>query len=173
MLLRLAVNRLTGIPAAAVGTIERSGFGPQLLLPENILPPHFSLSHSREWIGCAVGADDALGLDIEVVDVQRDILALSEASFDVDEHAWLLGQTEAGRVDAFYRLWTLKEALFKLLSNRGQQQHVPAVIVRDGQLLSQDEAWFSARLEHPGLSIMLCSAQPLQDIELVRVTELG
>jgi 4'-phosphopantetheinyl transferase len=138
-----------------------------LILPDDVPPLGFSLSHSRQWIACATSIDTTLGLDIEVIDVKRDVIALAETSFHPDEHAWLLRQTEAERVEAFYRLWTLKEALFKLASNRGEQQHVPTMIARDGQLLSQDDRWFSVGLTHPALSVTLCSARPLRTIDLV------
>jgi 4'-phosphopantetheinyl transferase len=173
LLLRHAVGRTTGVPPSSISTLDRPGAAPLLILPDGVPQPGFSLSHSRHWIACAAGFDAALGLDVEVVDAERDVVALSETGFHPDEHAWLLRQTETERVDAFYRLWTLKEALFKLLSNCGEQQRTPVVVVHDGQVLSQDEAWFAARLKHPELSVTLCSTQPLREISLVQVTELA
>ena len=170
MLLRFAVSALTGIPAISAGTIIRPGFGPQLQLPGGVPSPHFSLSHSREWIACAVSAEHALGLDIEVLDAERDVLALSEASFCADEHACLLKQNGTDRIAAFYRLWTLKEALFKLFSNAGLQSDVPSLIRADGTQLSHGDGWFACTPEHPDLSIAICSAGAAPQVTLMDTT---
>lgn len=167
MLLRFAISTLTGIPAAAVCTTSQSGRGPQLQLPEGMPLPHFSLSHSREWIACAVSTDHALGLDIEMVDAKRDVLALAEASFHVTEHAWLLKRNGLDRIAAFYRLWTLKEALFKLLSNADFRTELPSLIGADGTQLSHGDNWFACTPEHPDLSITVCSASAMPQVTLM------
>ncbi len=164
MLLRQAISCATGVHSAAISTIERPGLGPLLILPEGVQHPGFSLSHSRHWIACAVGFGSALGLDIEAIDQGRDVIALSEAGFHPDEHAWLLSRSDTERVTAFYRLWTLKEALFKLMSNSGRETGMPALIDPDGERLSYGGGWFSASVGHPDLSITVCSTQPLPDI---------
>ena len=166
MLLRVAIKDLTGVPASAICMIERPGAGPQLQLPGGIQAPYFSLSHSREWIGCAVSTDVALGLDIEAVDPRRDLTALSETAFSPEEHSWLLGRTDAERTTAFYQLWTLKEALFKLLSSRGEPTRTAPLVNRKSGLSSHADGWFSTRVAHPHLSITVCSTLALTDISL-------
>lgn len=171
MLLRFAISTLTDIPASSVGTIIRSGLGPQLQLSDRAPLPHFSLSHSREWIACAVSTKHALGLDIEVLDAERDVLALSEASFCADEHTCLLKQNGADRITAFYRLWTLKEALFKLLSNSGLRSDLPSLVGADGTQLSHGDSWFAFTPEHPDLSIAICSTEAMPHVSLMDATE--
>jgi 4'-phosphopantetheinyl transferase len=168
MLLRLAISGITGIPVRAISTAERPGSGPQLQLPENIEPPHFSLSHSRQWIGCAVSVDNALGLDIETIDPGRDLTALSETAFLPEEHSWLLERTDVERTAAFYQLWTLKEALFKLLSNRGASTATASLVDGRGALLSHADGWSCRSVAHPQLSITVCSTLVLVDIALIQ-----
>ncbi len=171
MLLRFAISTLTGIPATAIGTIIRPGLGPQLQLPDDVPPPHFSLSHSREWIACAVSTEHAIGLDIEVLDAERDVLALSEVSFRADERACLLRQHGAERIAAFYRFWTLKEAIYKLFSNAGLQRDLPALIDANGTLLSQGNSWFASIPQHASLSIALCSASAMPHLTFMETSE--
>lgn len=168
MLLRVAIHDLTGVPASAIRMIERPGAGPQLQLPGETQAPYFSLSHSREWIGCAISADTALGFDIEAVDPDRDVIALSETAFFPAEHSWLLGRTDGERTAAFYQLWTLKEALFKLLSNRGEATTTIPLVDEKGELLSNADGWFSTRVAHQHLSITVCSTLALADIALIQ-----
>jgi 4'-phosphopantetheinyl transferase len=174
MLLRSAVSNLVDAPPAAISIVERDGLGPALLLSGAHFPrPCFSLSHSRHWIACAVSVDTALGLDLEVIDPERDIVGLSESAFDACESAWFIRQPEHARVAGFYRLWSLKEALFKLRSNLGKEQQTRSLVNADGELASLGDGWFSCALPHRDLSIAICSAQPLQAVSMIEQAELA
>jgi 4'-phosphopantetheinyl transferase len=79
--------------------------------------PGFSIAHSGRWVACAVSAQTALGLDIEMKDGARDLNALAAQAFDsVEMSQWerLQGLPGDQRVEGFYRLWSEKEARFKL-----------------------------------------------------------
>lgn len=171
-LLRQAIGHAAGVPSFAVSIIERPGLGPALILPEGVAHPGFSLSHSRHWVSCAVGPCGAVGLDIEAIDSARDVLQLSEASFHPAEHAWLCAHAEDERVAAFYRLWTLKEALFKLLSNRAGQGEPPPLVDGDGGLILRGEDWLAASHAHQDLSITVCAAHSLGEIKLIAPSAL-
>lgn len=104
MLLRHAVGALLGVPAATVGAVEQPGRAPRLLLADAARAvPFFSLSHSGNWAACAVGVDTPLGLDIEVMDAARDVMALAGAAFGASQGDWLASLPEAARAPAFYR----------------------------------------------------------------------
>ena len=141
MLLRQAAGALLGVPAGMLSLIERPGQAPALLLADaSLAVPFFSLSHSGGWVACAVSADTPLGLDIEVLNPARDLLSLAGQAFDAGEIAWLSQLPGDERVAAFYRLWSGKEARYKL-----GQCAAPSCI----------------SLPHESLSIVLCSALPL------------
>ena len=70
---------------------------------------HFSLSHCREAVACAV-SDRPVGIDVESIHRYKDSLACYTMN---DEELRLIA--EAKRPDvAFIRLWTMKEARLKL-----------------------------------------------------------
>lgn len=141
VLLRLALGQLLDLPASTLQLTERPGNAPQLDFPA--CPDlGFSLSHSGNWVACAVSTSTRLGLDIELLDPDRDFSALALHAFDAAENAWLQQQDAGNRVRDFYQLWTSKEARIKLnAANASAEQciHFP----------------------HPELSIMLCSAGQL------------
>lgn len=70
---------------------------------------YFSLSHSGDWALCALG-DKPVGADVQ----KRRKVSLSLARrLHPAEAEWLLQQPEDRREEAFFRLWTRKEAWVK------------------------------------------------------------
>lgn len=146
ILLRMALAPLLRLPPQHVQLEERTGQAPRLLAPDpGRTAPGFSVSHSGRWVACAVGAHP-LGLDIEVRDSSRDLGALARQAFDADEAArWeQMQRWEPGaRVEGFYRMWSEKEARFKLGQSVGG--HCVAV-------------------PHPELSMVVCSTVQLAEV---------
>ena len=140
VLLRLALSRLLAVSPAGIFLTERAGFAPRLHCTGPA--PGFSLSHSGAWVACAISADCALGLDIEILDATRDFGGLAGQAFSADELVWFDAQPPAQRVAAFYQLWSRKEANFKLDSVTGASVNACCVSIVD-----------------PALSIVLCSAR--------------
>ncbi|MFZ6767714.1 4'-phosphopantetheinyl transferase family protein [Undibacterium sp. Di26W] len=136
ILLRQSLSQLLGVPASTLQLTERPGNAPQLDFPA--YPDlGFSLSHSGNWVACAVSTSTRLGLDIELLDPDRDFSALALHAFDAVDNAWLQQQDAASRVRDFYQLWTSKEAHIKLNVTSAECLH----------------------FQHPELSITLCSAR--------------
>lgn len=137
ILLRTALGQLLGVAPASISLAERENNAP--LLEWAGAMPGFSLSHSGPWVACAVSAGGALGLDIEVRDPGRDLLALAAQAFSADETARIAALSGEARVAAFYEQWSTTEAKYKLASDCAACISIP----------------------HPDLSIVLCSASPL------------
>jgi 4'-phosphopantetheinyl transferase len=112
-LLRLALGRLLGLAPRAIVLRERPGNAPVLDTPA---PggTGFSISHSGPWVACAASTVSRLGLDIERSDPRRDLLALAEQVFGLEAVSQLRALEEPARLQAFYRMWCLHEARFKL-----------------------------------------------------------
>lgn len=147
IMLRFALARLLAIAPQTISLSERPGLAP--LLDGIASPPGFSLSHSGPWIGCAVSAQTALGLDIEMLDGGRDLLALAEQAFDGDELTLLKEKKGEELLTEFYSLWSSKEARYKLASTTGMAADAHCT-----------------RLPHAEISIVLCSAQSLAQVQL-------
>ena len=73
----------------------------------------FNLSHSGDWLACAVTAGVQVGVDIERCDGQRDLLTLARRFFQAAEVADILSLAGGARECRFYDYWTLKEAAIK------------------------------------------------------------
>jgi len=73
---------------------------------------HLSLSHSGEWLACAVAAEP-VGVDVEVIKASRDVDALAEIVCGDDERRRLAGLYADAAQHLFHCFWTLKEAWLK------------------------------------------------------------
>lgn len=170
VLLRFAISDLTGFPPNAIGVVERPDIAPRLILPEPERLPNFSLSHSRNWIACVVSADAMVGVDIEVNDPSRDLVASSQLAFQPNDYLWFLRQSDAVRVSAFYQMWSTREALFKLESGLGRESAFGPLVGVDGKITSQGCGWYGYPLSHSDCTLLVCSDQPLLELRKIELT---
>jgi len=169
LLLRLALSRHLQIAADTIEVSVEVNAAPQLKLNNNAIDvPFFSLSHRNGIVACAVSQTSALGLDIEIHNPRRDLLAASCATFSPAEHAWLLTQSEANRTAAFYRLWNSKEALYKLqcvLQRRPSS--LPEIPVHDGRWPAGGPPCFVFPSSRPDVFMAICSMQALASVTCI------
>ncbi len=74
-------------------------------------PWHFNISHTNESWAMAFSKQGSLGIDIEEIQDFEDLIGLIQKYFHHDEVKYV-HEAEA-KTDAFYRIWTRKEALLK------------------------------------------------------------
>ena len=74
---------------------------------------HFSISHSGEEIWVALSKSTSVGIDVEKQDI-RDVRELTR-NFHPEEAAAILDFPAEEATIAFYRCWTRKEAVLKVL----------------------------------------------------------
>lgn len=73
----------------------------------------FNLSHARGLVCCAVTREKDVGIDVEQVTRDADIDGLAHQVFAADEVACLRRLEGSARRDAFFAIWTVKEAYTK------------------------------------------------------------
>jgi len=98
---------------------------------------HFNLSHSGEWIACAI-SDYAVGVDIEKV--KPIDFGIAERFFSNEEYDELMSKRDEEQLSFFYDLWTLKESYIKAV---GRGLHLPldefALIFKNGSVFLKSE----------------------------------
>jgi 4'-phosphopantetheinyl transferase len=104
-LVRLVLAATVGTPAAALAFDRTCRCGAQHGKP--VLPggPGFSLTHAGDLVGVAVHPGGAVGLDVEQVRELGDLPAMVAHVCSPQE--------SVADADAFFALWTRKEALLK------------------------------------------------------------
>jgi 4'-phosphopantetheinyl transferase len=172
ILLRLAISNMINVPVHAISVVDRPGSAPGVFVDDSqTSAPKFSISHSGNWVGCALSTAVLLGFDIEVNNPGRNILGLSEAAFHHEEHLWLLQQPNVERIAAFYRLWSTREALYKLMSNLGREMPSPSLVSVMINVASQT-CWHSRAGMHQSLTAVVCSDKRIAAVRQVELTGL-
>jgi 4'-phosphopantetheinyl transferase len=114
MLTRAALRHLlaeaTGRAAQTLAFCAGAHGKPALVGDEAL---QFNASHSGALALIGVSSRRPIGVDIELMREAIDELRLARTFFRDDEHNFLAGLAGEGRLEAFYRIWTAKEAVLK------------------------------------------------------------
>lgn len=90
--------------------LARSASGQPFL--EGAAAPRISLSHSGDWVACAAGHVQRLGVDLEQAR-HRDWVAVAPLALHANEAQWVLDAQGLEREMRALQCWTCKEALVK------------------------------------------------------------
>jgi len=110
-MLRVMLGRHLGLPASALDFEEGKHRRPALMPPADL---DFNLSHTRGLVGVAVAPRAAVGIDVEQVAPDRVTASLEKTVFAPEELDALSPMRRDEEVEAFFTLWTLKEAYLKV-----------------------------------------------------------
>jgi len=93
-----------------------NGFGkPEILETGGKPAMKFNISHSGALAVCSISPRFEVGVDVEEVDESRGFEEVVATQFTRYEQDQLAAYSGAARANAFFRFWTLKEALVKAL----------------------------------------------------------
>ncbi|CAN5922278.1 hypothetical protein BH11PSE3_BH11PSE3_34570 [soil metagenome] len=127
--------------------------------------PHISISHTRSTIAVAASTVGPVGIDVEYRDPDRDLNRLAAAAFGIAERRAVV----AHGASAFYRIWTLREAISKATGDgmafvTDGVDRVP-IAVADGILVATGDGWLVAHHTlQPELSLALAVRAPIGPI---------
>jgi len=114
--LRALLGRHLGVAPADVRLGTAPGGKP--FLADAVPPLHFNVSHSGDLALIALTRGGEVGIDVEGVRPSGDDwVALARRYFASEEVAALERYSSSERVEAFFRVWTRKEAIVKLLGD--------------------------------------------------------
>ena len=88
---------------------------PEAVLAASAPRLRINLSHTRGLAAVAMTQDVDIGVDVEWMSRDSDLLNIAERFFAVDERRQLALAAETDRRDCFFAFWTLKEAYIKAI----------------------------------------------------------
>lgn len=89
---------------------QSSHYGKPYLVDRTV---YFNLSHAGQYILYAIGLQQEIGIDIEEIRQDIKLQDIAERFFSVYENQFLYQLAENQKVEAFFRIWTCKEAFIK------------------------------------------------------------
>jgi 4'-phosphopantetheinyl transferase len=112
--LRAVLSRYLGVTPDRVA-LDRSATGKPFLTRElrERSAITFNLSHAHDRALIAVSQAQEVGVDLECVRSEVEVVKLSERYFTRSEHTAIMQATEERRATRFFRCWVAKEALLK------------------------------------------------------------
>jgi 4'-phosphopantetheinyl transferase len=112
-LVRTTLSRYAGV-AEESWQFEPNRYGrPYVSQPTAFRDLYFNLSHTDGLVACAVSRSGDVGVDVENIRRDLDILALAPSVFAPAEVASVRQSPPDRRLDYFFSYWTLKEAYIK------------------------------------------------------------
>lgn len=107
LICRYAVSRIINCRPDRI-EISKTAFGKPYIVSEGLYPIEITLSHSGEYAVCAVSSEN-VGIDVE--EMKTPPMEVADIAFGLAEKEYL--NNAADRSEAFYTVWTRKEALLK------------------------------------------------------------
>lgn len=138
---------------------------------------HYNVSHSGEWVVCAVHNNE-IGIDIEQ---HKPIdLSIAKRFFCEEEYKELVILQNQSRINHFYKLWTLKESLFKAI---GKGLSIPLnscrFMITEGDInyrpsIDFDKKYFRLYSFDSNYTVALCSTKYIyeESIEVLNMHEI-
>ena len=87
----------------------------------------FNVSHSENILAMAAGRDCEVGIDVEVVNPNLDVLAIAQAGLEHADYDLVRSSTIGERALVFYRAWTRKEAFAKMQGHGVASDHTARI----------------------------------------------
>lgn len=176
-LLRLILGACLQRPGKDIDLVRGASGKPELAPALAASALQFNLSHSGNWMAVALARDVAVGVDIEQRRRVQRALDLARRYFSPAEAAGLEELAKESRSDAFFRLWTVREACIKAMgSSLAQSLRELALAPHSAEPIAMPEAWpapahwtlASPAIPAP-LHICIAAPRPGMVVELIRL----
>jgi 4'-phosphopantetheinyl transferase len=175
-LLRRLLAQHTGRPADALEITTAVSGKPMLLDSGDV---HFNISHSQGRALVAISSAE-IGIDIERIDCLVDYWGVANSVFSRCELELLRSVPETRKLEAFFSLWTRKEAYLKA-TGRGFSANLALISVASTRSAIADHAgaateqpWFAFDLPVPaGFKAALVTVTRACTIDVVHVPQVA
>tara|TARA_R110002073_G_scaffold105130_7_gene237890 strand:+ start:2899 stop:3687 length:789 start_codon:yes stop_codon:yes gene_type:complete len=108
---RTTLSQYENCPASQWAFSKEKSGKPVIASPQTSLC--FNLSHSREWVVCAVAQSASVGIDVENCHRKSSVQALAKRYFSNREYLDLISLPDKLQKNRFFDYWTLKESYIK------------------------------------------------------------
>lgn len=163
LLLMEGLNEI-GLSDGAIHNLQYTKYD-KPVLNENL---DFSISHSGDYVLCAITDEGKIGIDIELI---RQV-NISEFRDVFDETEWdaiTCNKEMDEQIKKFFHFWTRKESLIKA-DGRGLSLDLKKISWQDGQACVDDNLWYYCLIKgFDGYCCHLTSSDRIKETKLKKV----
>ncbi len=130
-------------------------------------PLFFSHSNSKNLHAYVLSPHHELGIDVEFINQQRDVIKLAQRYFSAEEADFLSGFAPAEAQRHFYHLWSKKEAWCKL-EGGNLWPYLKQSVMHDHQIISSNQAAIHMYEDEliDGFSCVVASTEPVSKLRI-------
>ncbi len=125
----------------------------------------FSLSHSGDRVMCGI-SDETIGCDIQMIEDTKDnILRIAKRFFTLKESEYIESLQHDDIMDAFYRIWTVKESYIKAVGE-GLSKNLDSFEtgLEHGKVQISDEGYFCYEInDMEGYKAAYCTGKKTEE----------
>ncbi|MBW4695775.1 MAG: 4'-phosphopantetheinyl transferase superfamily protein [Lyngbya sp. HA4199-MV5] len=132
-ILRALLGRYLQLPPDQIQFSYSDRGKPSLANPSTAVELTFNLSHSEDWMVCAIARGCRVGIDLEAIHPVPNLADLTQRFFSPREHAVIHTLSDERRLRSFFQHWTCKEALLKATGDGLMSLSTIAVCIEDDQ----------------------------------------
>ncbi|MGY6554127.1 MAG: 4'-phosphopantetheinyl transferase family protein [Wenzhouxiangella sp.] len=164
--LRLILGAYLACPGKDVALTRGPSGKPELVPELAVAGLRFNLSHTSDWLALAVTREVPVGVDIEHERRVQRALEMARRYFSPAEADCLASLEEPQRSQAFFKLWTVREACIKAMgSSLAQSLSALALDAVEARLLQVPVGWpdtqrWSVLRPELAVPLHLCIAVP-------------
>jgi 4'-phosphopantetheinyl transferase len=168
-ILRILLGQYVNVPPESL-CFQCNEFGkPTLDRSQNPRGINFNVAHSGDYSLLAFGQAAHIGVDVEHLEIERDVENLAKAVFSPSQCASILGLPDELRKKAFFEAWTRKEAILKALggglsialdSPEVENAGAPEWFIRNIEVDGQYAAAIAVKARNIGLSLWTWATAP-------------
>lgn len=142
--------------------IRYNNYGRPFLDPEQGID--FNLSHSGDYIICAIGQQVRVGIDIE----QQQVVDLKDFQDTMTADEWDCIKQSADPLHCFFQYWVKKESVIKA-DGRGLDIPLQSIVIKDTRAYYKNTTWLLQPLIiDTGYSVCLCTDKGIAWLEIQR-----
>jgi len=140
LILRMLADEFKAQESDFLEEIEYNNYGRPYVENSNILD--FNISHSGDYVVCAMSDSSKLGIDVEKIDNDIDI---SNFKFQMLDEEWDRINISEQKADMFYNYWTEKESVIKA-EGTGLQNSLKSFIVKNNRTTLKSKLWYITKI---------------------------
>jgi 4'-phosphopantetheinyl transferase len=144
-------------------------------------PIYFNITHTADYVGCVTSRQCPVGVDVEKLDERVSVVDIAARFFSATESRRIQELAADARLDEFFTLWTLKEALAKAhglglaapLESSQMRVEATGVFATSSDPAFSPGAWLACSSPTPRHRLALCALCAEQSVVSIVAQEPG